>query len=324
MSLAGLASLFQHINSGGTLRLYGLGATTRYNHVDSLTLLGDGLFRQFSSATVHDPSTAVSLILFDPPFNLPGLEYQGRFLQLTNLDGRGDLKVNLTDHGFNDETASLLFVNRNRGTEVKLSFRDIFLDKWKTVIDGELSGGAKRNGDPTLTWEMFPSMSHLDPNLTYLKIHQRLRIEIDWWPDYDASITYHIHLFLGGDKKLRGFVARWAYWIEGGVKADDIEERLRPAVISGGDTLNAELTTQLAAFSSFSFSDLYYLPGRQTGNAARRHRRQHHGRCDDRPAAMTVARPRVRESAPPDDQGEQDGEKEKRHARATAARCGWQ
>ena len=269
MSLTALASLFQHSNFTGTVRLYGLG-TQRYNHIDSTQLLNDGLFRQFSSAILHDPSTAASLILFDPLLGLPGLDYQGRFLQLTNLDGLGDLKVNLGDHGFNDQTGSILLIGRNRGTEFKVSFRSIFLTKWKQVIDGQLSSGARRNGDPTLTWEMFPrNISYLDPALTYLKIHQRLRIEIDWWPDYDASLTYHVFLFIDGNKKLKGSVHRWAYWIEGGVKADDIEEKLRPAVISGANTLNSELATQLNAFSGFNFNSLYYLPGNQTGNAAR-------------------------------------------------------
>jgi hypothetical protein len=149
--------------------------------------------------------------------------------------------------------------------------------------------GAKRYGDPVLTWEMFPKgISYLDENRMYLKVHQKLDIEINWWPDYEASITYHLFLHLDGAKHLKGYVARWAYWIEGGAKADNIEEKLKPAVISGMNTFNTELSKQLNALSPFTFSDLYYLPGNQTGPVPTgRQERLDHGRRDDRVAALS-------------------------------------
>jgi hypothetical protein len=166
----------------------------------------------------------------------------------------------------NDLTDSLLLVKTNRGSETRLSFRDLFLSRWKTTIDSKLSGGAKRSGEPILTWEMFPEgISYLDPQRIYLKVHQELDIEIDWWPDYEASITYHLFLYLSGGR-LRGTVARWAYWIEGGAKADDIEDKLAPAVIAGMDDLNAQLSASLGAIP-ITFTDLYYLPGRQLSAA---------------------------------------------------------
>lgn len=193
-------------------------------------------------------------------------DYTGSFMQITNRRNSGSvLDVDrFSTYGFNNKPTNMLVVAPNRGTEVRLSFRDLFLERWRDVIDAQLSGGARRDGDPTLTWEMWPSgISYLDPNRCYLKIHQDLDIELHCWPDYKASITYHIYLYLDGSGRLRGYVARWAYWIEGGVKADDIEDQLAPAVISGMSTLNDELATQLAAYDAFSFSDLFYLPGDQ-------------------------------------------------------------
>ena len=158
-----------------------------------------------------------------------------------------------------------MLVTANKGFEVRLSFRDLFLQKWKDEIDPLLGGDANRIGDPTLTWAMFPQgVSHLDPNRKYLKIHQKLNINVPWWPDYEATITYHLYLYLTGSGQLRGHVARWAYWVEGGIKSGQIADRLEPTVISGMGNLNARLGDELEAFSSFNFEDLFYLPGNQT------------------------------------------------------------
>jgi hypothetical protein len=204
------------------------------------------------------------LLLFGSPIPFITFgDFNGQFLQVTNTGSSAD-DVNLSG-SFNNWATSGLLVARNRPSEFRVSFRDVFLDRWRDVIDGELSGGAKRDGDPSLTWEMFPtSVSYLDSDKFYLRIHQNLDIEIPWWPDYEASITYHIRLYRSGTN-VRGYVARWAYWIEGGVKADDIEEQLAPAVISGMETLDDELDTQLSALDFLNVEDVYLLPGRQLG-----------------------------------------------------------
>ena len=268
MSVSVLAGVFSGANQTGTARFYGVGNAERYRRARKTDLSSAGLVSAISSATAYSSSTARTTLLL---FGLPGFpsfvtlpDFNGKFLQITNAKSGSELDANLSSHLFDNTTTSLLLVATSRKNETRVSFRDIFLAKWKTIIDGKLAGGAKRDGDPVLTWEMFPQgVSYLDSNRMYLKIHQKLDIEIDWWPDYEASITYHIFLYLDGLKHLKGYVARWAYWIEGGAKADDIEDKLRPAVISGMDTLNAELGKQLNLLSSFAFSDLYYLPGRQ-------------------------------------------------------------
>ncbi len=272
MPLSVIASVFTGNNQTGTGQLLGVGTTPRYNRIPSSSMLSMNIHRALSSATVYSSSTAdATVILFAPmvPF-LSTPDYTGLFMQLANRRNAGsELDVDrFSDHGFNNLATSALVVAPNRAFEVRLSFRDLFLERWKDVIDAELTSGAKRHGDPLLTWEMWPSgISHLDSNRCYLKVHQRLDIELHCWPDYEASITYHIYLYLDGSNHLRGNVARWAYWIEGGAKADDIEDELRPAVISGMDTLNTELTNQLGDYSSLSFSDLYYLPGNQLSRA---------------------------------------------------------
>jgi hypothetical protein len=275
MSLSMLASVFTNASQGGIARLYGVGSSERVRRVPKTSMQSNGIYGNLSSATVYRSSRSdATLLLFKPYLGLIDMgNYNGSYLQITNRRDSGSaLDVDsFSAHGFNDQARSMLLVAARKDTdEVRVSFRDIFLAKWKQVIDGELSGSqAKRNGDPLLTWELWPTgISHLSPSQRYLKIHQRLRIEIDWWPDYDASITYHVRLYLDGAGKLKGYVARWAYWVEGGVKSGAIADKLEPKVIAGMGTLNDELATQLGLLAGFSFEDLYYLPGNQTSRAA--------------------------------------------------------
>jgi len=273
MALSFVTSIHDFNNQGGTSQVLGLSSNSRYNKRRSTDLSSVNLLNDISSARVYNSSVVdATMILFKPPFILPIYpDFQGNFLQITNKENSGSAfdVDQLSIHGFNNNTHSILLVGPNKtGTDIRLSFRSIFLNKWKTTLDGTLSGSrASRNGNPILTWEMWPlGINHLNSNNMYLKIYQKLNIDIPFWPDYDASITYHIFLYLNSEEKLRGHVSRWAYWIEGGIKSGSIEDQLRPKVIEGMNTLNDKLTEELSSFSSFSFKDLYYLPGNQTNN----------------------------------------------------------
>jgi hypothetical protein len=265
MSAAVIASVYQDLNGGGTSLTYCAGAAGRYHRVPETELAGAGLDKQLSSARLLSaPDADTTLVLFGWPFFFSLGDYAGPFLQLSNTMSSADLDVNFTDHQFNDAASSLLLVATNRGSEYRLSFRDQFLDLWNTTIDAELGGDANRKGDPILTWEMFPaSVSYLDPSSMYLKIVQELNINVPAWPDYDATITYHIFLYVDSGGHVRGYVARWAFWVEDGVKHDQIADRLRPKVISGMSDVDTKLGDQLNALSGFQVKDLYYLPGRQ-------------------------------------------------------------
>jgi hypothetical protein len=271
MAISVLASIFDGANQSGTARLYGVSKSQRYHRIPGSELSGYNLYRKISSTTEYSSSVAhCSLILFGFSFPLVTFpDYQGEFVQLTNAGSGKELDSNLSSSNFDNVATSALLVAEARGPEFRLSFRDLFLSKWNTMLDSQLAGTqASREGDPVLTWEMFPAgVSYLDPNSMYLKIYQKLHISIDWWPDYDASLTYHIFLYLDSAKHLKGYVARWAYWVEGGVKSGQIADKLKPKVIAGMDTLNAQLNTQLALVGGFTFKDLYYLPGKQTAAA---------------------------------------------------------
>ena len=274
MSVSGMAQLFAGANQSGINIVEVTGATQRYELTRASELFNNGLWKQLSSASVFVPPLgATSLICFGFPFAPPGFfpDFAGQFVQFTNLAGSPVLNKNLSASAFDNQTESALLVKQARAFEVRLSFRSLFLKQWKTVIDAQLSGTqASRDGDPILTWEMFPKgISGLDPLLRYLKITQGLDIAIDGWWDYKASLTYWILLSLDSGGTLQGFVARQSFWVESGIKHDGIVAALAPQVSAGAGVLNIELASALTkATGGFTFTDLYYMPGNQTAAPA--------------------------------------------------------
>ena len=274
MSLAFLTSVYTGNNQTGTGRVFGLGQSARTRRLRRSQMQDFNIYNNLSSAIVHPTSRCdATVILFKRLLGFVDIgDFNGNYLQLTNRRSSGsELDVNaFSSLAFNNDAHSMLLIAARRETdEFRISFRDIFLDQWRSILDSQLSGSrASRNGDPPLTWELWPiGISHLSSSQQYLKIHQRLRVDIPWWPDYDASITYHIRLYLDGGGHLRAYVARWAYWVESGVKSGQIADQLEPQVIAGMNTLNSELGDQLAILSGFEFEDLYYLPGDQVSRA---------------------------------------------------------
>ena len=266
MSLSFTSIGYQNVNKGGFQRLFGVGNSARYNHINE-SLLGQLSFDAvLSSIEVnHSTSATANAILFSNDFF--GFysvgDFGGEFRQVVTAKNGAPNFVNMTNSNFNDRTRSIILVNTSRGPEFRVSFRDQFLDTWNQTLDAQLGSDASRKGDPLMTWAAFPEgVSYLSSDQIYLQISQSLNINIDWWPDYDASITYHLYLYLDGAKKLQGHCQRWSAWVEGGIKSDGIMDRLWPKVVSGVTTLNNKLKD---AFSKLpAFKDFYYLPGRQT------------------------------------------------------------
>jgi hypothetical protein len=260
-------AVFAGPNQTGASRVFSVTRARRYHRVPNQELRDRGLDRAISSLSLNASSDASNtFILFVSPrfFSFP--DFVGPFAQWTNEKGAPSARhVNLAGTASDDAARSLLAVATDRGTEFRLSFRDQVLETWNDTLDGLLAGSqARRNGDPLLTWDIFPQgISELDPNHVYLKIHQNLDVILAGWPDYRASVTYHIFLFVNEERKLRGFVRRAANWVEDGVKADDIGEKLEPKVAEGAGILDAQIDEKLREFDALNFKDVYYLPGRQ-------------------------------------------------------------
>lgn len=266
MSLEFFGYLFSGDNRTGQSLLVGVGRGDRYNRISADYLRDRGLYAHIESAALVTTEEATGNMVL-----LKNDDYSGPFAQVINARSSGDIWWDTWGH-----IGSVLLVasNKQGKNETRVSFRDQFLEEWNSFLDTKLQGSqASREGDPTLTWEMFPeNVSHLDRNLTYLKIYQPLHISIDWWPDYAASMTYHVFLYVDGDHHVRAWGARWAYWVEGGAKSGRIADALEPQVRDGLGSLQDQLNEKLQLLDLLgAVSDVYYLPGRQlepTGTGA--------------------------------------------------------
>jgi hypothetical protein len=266
MSTSFLATGYEHINRGGNARLFGVGKQSRYNPIRE-SLLGQLTFDSvMSSIDVTASSTnEANVILFANSLSgwfFPLGDFGGDFVSVGCAKGGPNQFANLTDHAFNDRTRSVLVANAWSRPEFRVSFRDQFLDTWNQTLDQEMGGDASRKGDPLMTWAAFPeSVSYLDPNQIYLEISQALNINVPNWWDYDASITYHLFLYLDAGGRLRGYVQRYAAWVEGGWKTDEIWDQFWPKVGQGAAKVDQKLAQTFGALPAFA--GFYYLPGRQ-------------------------------------------------------------
>lgn len=260
MSLDISGILYSADNRMGSSFFIGVGHTHRYSHISADLLQSFGLYAHVESVELFTSASAdANLVL------LKNDDFSGPFAQVKDARTGGDVWWDTWGH-----IGSVILVSGNKqGThETRLSFRSIFQSQWNNFLDNKLSGSqASRVGNPTLTWEMFPeNISYLNSSLAYLKIYQPLHISIDWWPDYSASMTYHVYLYADGNHHLRAYGARWAWWVEGGAKSGRIGDKLGPQVRDGLGELQAQLNNQLQGFDALlgNVSDVYYLPDSQT------------------------------------------------------------
>lgn len=250
-------TLYSENNSTGSSYSTVVSHSERYGRIPADLLKQLGLYAHVESAAVYAYQDDANLIL------LKNDNYTGAFVQLS-VDGAAKQQFSYDTWG---HIGSALLVSSQKQGEFRLSLKNTLLNKWNQYLDEKLSGSAaRREGDPLLTWEMFPTnVSYLDSNLTYFKIHQPLHISLDWWPDYAASMTYHVYLYVNENSKLRAWGARWGIWVEGGSKSGKIKDQLRPQVQAGLGEFQNMLNTEFQAFDAFgNISDVYYLPGDQT------------------------------------------------------------
>ena len=257
MSLYALATLFSGSNQTGSSRLLGLGSSDRYRPDVASDLQSAGLYNSVASGELICSQADLNLVLFQND------DFSGSFFQLSKSRDDGNASY---WHTGSAASALLIASNRRNTNETRLSYSDLFHSEWDSFLDGQLAGTqVSREGEPLLTWRMFPTNDQwLDSRQTYLRIHQPLHISIDWWPDYSASMDYHIVLYVDGSQHLRCWVADWECWVEGGAKNGRIHSDLDPKVAAGMTALQNQVNTRLQQFDALgAVKDVYYLPGRQ-------------------------------------------------------------
>jgi hypothetical protein len=265
MALEFAGTLFAAEDKTGPSLMLGLGHAHRYSPVTAAELMGSGLYKKIHSLEILTTSEAAgNVVLFGSD------DFSGWFTQFTAAWNEEDW-WNLPGDDRHARSAILVAGKRTGKLEMRLSFREQFLADWESLVDKRLKDTlASRHGKPTLTWEMFPaSISPLHPNSIYLKIHQRLDIAVPSWPDYAAAMAYHIHLFVNAQHQVRAHGARWAYWVESGVKSGHIGDILKPQVKDGLPILIQEINNRLSKIDAKApINGVYYLPGRQLDQPA--------------------------------------------------------
>ncbi|MFC5742163.1 hypothetical protein [Dyella tabacisoli] len=257
MSLYALATLFNGPNQTGSSRMLGLGASDRYRPDGPIDLLTAGLYNFVTSGSLICSDADLNLVLFQND------DFSGSFFQLSKSRDSGN-----ASYWHTGPAASALVIasNRRNTTETRLSYSDLFRGEWDSFLDGKLAGTAvSREGEPLLTWRMFPTNDQwLDAGRTYLRIHQPLHVHLDWWPDYSASMDYHLVLYVDGNHHLRCWVADWECWVDGGAKNGRIHSSLDPQVAAGMPELQNQINGRLSQLDGLgAVKDVYYLPGRQ-------------------------------------------------------------
>lgn len=165
---------------------------------------------------------------------------------------------------FNDLTSSVLLMNHSPAPRSVFALRTLAGNRVDRAIDDQLASVSEvsRNGAVILRfvidlWEV----SRFGEDLMLIEVP--IRIHTPWpFSDYSAKIRYWVEFFLDSSRQLRGFIAAWGYWIEGGILTGSIEGRLRPQVESNIGTVETQLNNMLRELNFHRWTDVYLMPGR--------------------------------------------------------------
>ncbi len=256
MSLLATTWLYNGSNLTGSSELIGLGESDRYAKQSATDLKRYGLYNSISSGQLTCLDADLSLAIF----NNQG--YAGQFRQLSMSR---DLQQTDFWHAGRAESALVIASNKRNTAETRLSFVDLFLNQWNTYLDSQLQGTPASRRSNQLTWLMFPeNHQYLDPNQSYLCIHQDLHISIPVLPDYSAWFEYYVSLYVDPNGHVRCWVPADYIKVEDGAKHSAIHHKIDPVINAGMSTLTDQVNQELMLFDqSGPFSEVYFLPGSQ-------------------------------------------------------------
>lgn len=259
--MGSIAAVFTKFDQTGASYADGTGGAHRYARTPFSAFLGTGVFGAVSSVRVLPGAGAPTVILFQDAS--PLASFDGEFMQCTNASTESfDLNLDGTLADFNNDATSMLVVQTQLAPEFRFSFTDKVVPEWITFLDQTLPSDVERVGTPAVRWVAFPHGDpFLNPDRIYVRIKQKLNVVLENWSDYEASITYWVR-FRASGKKVLASVAKWAYWVEGGIFSGAIADELEPKVKNGAADLKNKLNVALGAIPS-SVSGVYMLPGHQ-------------------------------------------------------------
>lgn len=187
--------------------------------------------------------------------------FRGRYAMFPANPGSTIRTPNLSSENFNDRMSSGLLVRRFSRELPPIALGDMGSPPLRQQL-GALASSIPRlskRGDPVITWDMWPGSS---PSYNYIYVRVPVRVDVPSWFDYDAEIRLWLYLYVNSAGKVRGHVAWYGAWVEGGWKTGSIMDRLMEGIPGRIGDVNSRISDALSSLQALTFVKLYYLPGK--------------------------------------------------------------
>ena len=107
-----------------------------------------------------------------------------------------------------------------------------------------------------------------EPDKRFVQIKIPVEAEVDNWWNYDAEIWLWFYLYIGanffGGGNLKGYLAYYGAWVEGGIFTDDVLDGIMNALQKKVGEIDSQLDSLLSQINVFApFTAVYLLPGNQ-------------------------------------------------------------
>jgi len=186
------------------------------------------------------------------------IDFTGRFAAL-NVGGRySSAWWSYFGDDFNDVVSSSLVVRREpQNKEIEVALRSLVTAQFTSLFDQKAAGTPiSRTADPKVYMNYHPSFA---PNNYFATIHQDLNVSIPYWPDYSASVEYHVQFNISNGS-VQGWVAWVSVWVESGLISGTVFNNIQPPLFNAYSDITAAISSAMALFSD-SNADVYLLPG---------------------------------------------------------------
>lgn len=249
------STFYKHASFGGSSSSFSLNDQSRYRWIK----FGSTLKNEITSFRANSYSGRAANV-----YGFTSNDFLGGFASLNLPNGWTCWWSNVGSQ-INDDIESALMINRATD-EFVLGLADLVLERFSEQLAEMLEDeDASPRGNPRIYATFWPSW---DPNRKFVTIEQDLRIDVPWWPDYDAQMRYDIYLYLYSPTEVKAYVSWVHTWVEGGVFSGKINDQLHPKVVDGAAAVNDALAQQLPLLSLVAafrgpFQSLYLLPGHE-------------------------------------------------------------
>ncbi len=197
----------------------------------------------------------------------------GRYARFTTTPGSPTTRncINYVGDFINDRTSSILVVRRYANELPPTPLGSLVS---RDDIEGFVNAvsGISMRGDPVFTWDMWPQGGDdhpNDPDRRFIEIKIPVTVDVPHWFDYDAEIRYWLYLYINGSGLLRGYVAYYGAWVEGGILSGEILDQIMDQLPDTIGTVESFLSDALDMANILGpFERQYFLPGEagSTGN----------------------------------------------------------